>query len=129
MWLPCHVFEHLEDVEDEIHLERNIMPDWEIDEAITNWVLNVGNSRGRDTKYWKTVYLYWHLKMLLGQMLQTKEEAQDKILLQLDELHLLVKEVLARLPPSSSAMAASVPKSAQQVAPEPPQDPNAVSPD
>jgi hypothetical protein len=54
-----------------MHMEQ------EVEEATIHWVLDVGTSRERDTKYWKTVELYWHIKNLLGQMLQTREEAQN----------------------------------------------------
>jgi hypothetical protein len=50
--------------------------------------------------------LYRHLKMLLDQMLQTREEASNTIQLQLDEFHLLLHEVLVQLPPSDSATTA-----------------------
>jgi hypothetical protein len=72
-------------MEDEIWMERSITPNWEVEETITNWFLDVVHSRGWETKNWKTVELYWHLKTLIGQILQAKEGAQDNIQLQLDE--------------------------------------------
>jgi hypothetical protein len=75
-----------------------------VDEAIINWVSDIGSLRGHKTKYWKMVELYWHLKVLLGQMLQNKEDTHNTIQLQLDEFHLMLQEVLDQLHPSSSAM-------------------------
>jgi hypothetical protein len=64
-----------------------------------SWVPNTGSSKACDTKYWLTVDLYCHLKMLLGKMFQDLDDAYDKILLQFDQVHLLIKEVLTRTPP------------------------------
>jgi hypothetical protein len=63
--------------------------------------------------------LYWHIKTFLGQMLQTLEYAQNTIHLQLMTLHLLMREILNCLSPSSTNMLASVPKGIAPI-PEPP---------
>jgi hypothetical protein len=38
----------------------------------------------------------------MGQMLQTTEDAQNTVQLQLDGLHMMVKEILSRCPPTSN---------------------------
>lgn len=55
---PPHIHEEMKNVEGEIRLERSLIHDWEIDMEIGSWVLDVGNSRACDTKYWKTIDLY-----------------------------------------------------------------------
>jgi hypothetical protein len=84
-------------------------------------------TRARDTKYWKIVELYWHIKNLLGQMLQKREEAQNTMQLQLDGLHLMMCEVLAFLPQSSMVVTASAPRSTTNSAPEQTQDRSVMS--
>jgi hypothetical protein len=65
---------------------------WEVHVEVRDWVSDVGSSRACHTKYLRTVDLYYHLKMLLGKVLQDREDAHDIILLQLDEVHLLLSE-------------------------------------
>jgi hypothetical protein len=101
----------LEEVEAKIQLEHTLTIDKEVDEATTSWVSYVGNTRARETKYWKTIELYWHIKTLLGQMLQMREDTQNTIQLQLDGLHLLLREALSRLPSSNTIMISITPKS------------------
>jgi hypothetical protein len=62
--------------------------DSEVVETTIHWVPDVGHTRGRETRYWKTIELYWHIKTFMGQMLQTREDAQNMVQLQLDGLPL-----------------------------------------
>lgn len=48
------------------------MLDWDIDKEIVNCVPNVGNFKVRDTKYEKTIELYWHIKMMVEESYRTK---------------------------------------------------------
>jgi hypothetical protein len=60
-------------------MERTMTTYLEVAEATIRWVPNVGNTRAHETKYWKTVELYWHIKTFLGEMLHTSEDAQNTI--------------------------------------------------
>jgi hypothetical protein len=66
--------------------------------------------------------LYWHIKNLLGQMLQTREEAHSTMQLQLNGLHLMMHEVLVRLHPTSSIVTPSASHNTENLAPDHTQD-------
>ena len=53
---------------------------WEIDAKIDNWVANIGKSRERETKYMKTIELYWYIKTFMGKILLDSEEEKGEIL-------------------------------------------------
>jgi hypothetical protein len=59
----------LEEAEATIHLERTMTIDQELADTTIHWNPNVETTRARETKYWNTMELYWHIKILLGQML------------------------------------------------------------
>ena len=46
----------------------------------------LGKYRTRDTKFFKTIWLYWKIKSLLVKVLLEHEEEKKEILLQLDKL-------------------------------------------
>jgi hypothetical protein len=68
---------HVEEVEAVVQQERTMNKEHEVAVVTICWIPDVGTTRARDTKYWKTIELYWHIKNLLGQILQTREEAQN----------------------------------------------------
>jgi len=100
--IPQHIHEQIEEVEADIQLERTLNPTQEVNEGIIIWVPGIGSLCRHESKYLRTMELYSHLKILLGQMLQTREEAQNTIQIQQDEFHLLLCEVLVHLPSSIS---------------------------
>lgn len=53
----------------------------------------MGTSRTRETKYNKTVDLYWQMKTMMGKVLVEKNESYNEILIQLDDMQLQIKEV------------------------------------
>lgn len=100
----------------------------EVVDSTIQWILDVGTTWARETRYWKTVELYWHIKNLLGQMLQIREEAQNTMQLQLDGLHLMMREVLSRLPLSSTMVTTLAPRSTANSASEQTQDRSVMQP-
>jgi hypothetical protein len=88
----------MEEVEDTVNLEREMTTDSEVAETTIHWVPDVRHTRGHDTHYWRIVELYWHIKTFMGQMIQTREDTQNIVQLQLNGLHLMVREILVDLP-------------------------------
>jgi hypothetical protein len=66
---PTNLHKEMVEIEDEIHLERNLIHDWEIDVEIGSWVLDVSSSRGIYTKYWNIMDLYWYINTFVGKLL------------------------------------------------------------
>jgi hypothetical protein len=60
---PLRIQQNLESVEVATREERDTIHDWEVDVEIGDWVLDKGASRAQDTKYHKTIDLYWHIKL------------------------------------------------------------------
>jgi len=73
-------------VETKIRQERKAIHDWEIDAKIDNWVANIGKSRERETKYMKTIELYWYIKTFMGNILLDNEEEKGEITKHLAEV-------------------------------------------
>lgn len=63
-----------------------------------SWILDAGSSRAQDIKYWKTVDLYWHIKTIVGKMMEDMDEAHKDILLQLNEVMLQLRDINSMLP-------------------------------
>jgi hypothetical protein len=59
----------MELIEAGVHLERTLVNKVEVDEEFTRWILDIGTSRSNETKYHKTIDLYWHVKTLLGRII------------------------------------------------------------
>jgi hypothetical protein len=51
VFTPSQICDELENIEEEIYLERISIHDWEIDANIGSWIPNVVGSRACDTKY------------------------------------------------------------------------------
>jgi hypothetical protein len=58
-----------------------------------HWVLDPGSSRARDTKYWRTMDLYWYIKTFVGKVLQDKDADHEEILIQLAEMKKQLQEI------------------------------------
>lgn len=126
--IPPRFQDHVDEVELTVHRERTMTTGQEVVDSTIRWILDVGTTWARETRYWKTVELYWHIKNLLGQMLQIREEAQNTMQLQLDGLHLMMREVLSRLPLSSTMVTALAPRSTANSASEQTQDRSVMQP-
>jgi hypothetical protein len=72
---PNDICKEIENVEDEVHLERSITHNWNINAKMGSWIPDEGSSRAQDTKYWKTMDLYWYIKMGVGKIMQDMDEA------------------------------------------------------
>jgi len=53
--------------------------DLEVADTTIRWIPDVGTTHARETKYWKTMEIYWHVKILFGQTLQISKKAQNMI--------------------------------------------------
>jgi hypothetical protein len=80
-------------VEEDIHLDRRNIHERKIDADIVDWILDLGSSRARDTKYWTMVDLYWHIKTFVGKVLQDREDDREEILTQLAEVKQQLQEI------------------------------------
>jgi hypothetical protein len=69
----------LETLEADIRLERISTSDSEIDAEMTAWIPDIGSSQSREAKYYKTIYLYWHVKALLGNIMTNKHATHNKL--------------------------------------------------
>lgn len=78
-------------LEVDVQLERNMTLDNEIDAVMVARIPNTGSSRSRDTKYNRTIDLYWHMKGLLGRALKDKQAAQNELYMQLEYIQLQIK--------------------------------------
>lgn len=72
---------------------RHFIEDEAVNENICPWIPDTLSSRTRESQYFKTVDLYWHLKTLMGKVLVERNEAHQRILLQLDDVQLQIKLV------------------------------------
>jgi hypothetical protein len=121
--IPQHIQEKITEVEADIQQNALLLQHrkWTRELSIGCPTLEalMGGSQNTGTQ----VELYWHMKMLLGQMLQTREEAQSTIQLQLDEFHLLLRKILSRLPPSSSTTTTQINRQAVIAPPQEPPTP------
>jgi hypothetical protein len=80
----------MELVEEEGHLERTLLNEEAVNEEFTQWIMDNGTSRSRETKYHRTINLYWHVKTLSGKVITEKSTTFNEILLQMEYLQLLI---------------------------------------
>ena len=62
------------------------MEDEKIDREAKCWIPRTINTRERETKYAKTLDLYWHTKACMGQVLKEKSLNDDAISTKLDNM-------------------------------------------
>lgn len=55
-------------------VEWECTQDSKVDLSESAWILYSGSSHNRDTKYYKIVEIYWHMKMVMGQAPVAKEQ-------------------------------------------------------
>ena len=53
----------------------------DIEEEIVPWVQDAGSTKSKETKYFKTIALYWQMKALLGKSLIESKIENQKLLL------------------------------------------------
>jgi len=58
----------------------------QIDEEVQPWVPNTRRNRGKDSKYTKTLDLYWHYKVLVGKVLEEHNARNKAILHNMDTI-------------------------------------------
>jgi hypothetical protein len=90
---PPETIVELELVKADVHLERALVNEEEVDEEFTHWILDTGTSHSRETKYHRTIDLYWHVKTLLGKVMTERSTAFNEILLQMEYLQLQIRAV------------------------------------
>jgi hypothetical protein len=73
-------------VEVEVHQEHATVHDWEVYVEIGNSDPDMGSSHARDTKFLKTIDLYWHIKTFMGKIMLDSEEDKEEIMEQLAEV-------------------------------------------
>jgi hypothetical protein len=57
----------------------------------------LGTSSARDTKFLKTVDLYWHIKTFLGKITLDNEEDNEEIMKQIVKVHQQLQDIQARI--------------------------------
>jgi hypothetical protein len=63
--IPPRFQDHVDEAETTVHHERTMTTDQEVVDSTIRWILDVGTTWDRETKYWKKIELYWHIKNLL----------------------------------------------------------------
>ena len=67
--VPNHIQHEISQVESEVSLERGFLQNYEVNIKMRHWVLDIGTSHARESKYLKTVALYWKMKTLMGKVI------------------------------------------------------------
>lgn len=78
-----------------MRLQHSRTPDGDMDRDMQSWVPEIGSARTQDTKYYKLIDLYRHMKTLMGHALIERNQAHNEILLQLDEIQVQLKTIKA----------------------------------
>jgi hypothetical protein len=86
--MPPEIWVELDLGEFDAQVLRHFIDDEVVNENICPWIPNTGSSRARESQYYKTIDLYWHMKTLMGKVLVEHNEAHQEILLHLDDVHL-----------------------------------------
>ena len=76
-YIPQDIHAKLEILEVDIRFDCNLVLDEEVDAEFCQWILDTLSSHSRDTKYNKTIDLYWHMKTLLIKMLVERNIAHN----------------------------------------------------
>jgi hypothetical protein len=61
-----------------VRQERSRIPDVEIDVDLMPWILDTGSIQAGETKYFRTMDLYWHIKTLLSKAIIDKVAAPQR---------------------------------------------------
>jgi hypothetical protein len=94
---PLEIRVKLEIAKVDVHLDRNLVLDEEVDVELCPWISDTGSSQTREMKYHKTTNLYWHIKSLLGKMLTKRNGAHNEILTQMEYIQLQIKAVYHKI--------------------------------
>lgn len=78
----------LELVEADVWLDQILVQNEEIDAELSPWIPDTGTSHSKETKYHRTIDLYWHMKTLLGKVMTERNTTYSEILLQMEYLQL-----------------------------------------
>jgi len=70
---PPTTKEALDALEEYVCHARKQTPDNEVDVEMIAWISDTRSSKSKETKYYKTINLYWHMKSLLGRDLTDKQ--------------------------------------------------------
>jgi hypothetical protein len=73
-------------VEEEVRLAHACREDDEVDEQVGDIVPDLGCTRNRDTKFHRTVELYWHVKTMVATGMLPKEHDYKKLIQRLEDL-------------------------------------------
>jgi hypothetical protein len=90
---PPEIQEEIDLVEVEVRVLIHFISNEEVKDNVWSWVLDLGSMRARESQYFITIDLYWHLKFLMGKVLVEKHESHKEIILQLDNVQLQVNLV------------------------------------
>jgi hypothetical protein len=74
---PPHIQEELDLVEDNARVLRRFVSDDEVLKYISSWIIDIGNFSSRVTQYFKTMVIYWKMKLLLEQYLKECKEEKN----------------------------------------------------
>jgi hypothetical protein len=73
-----------------VRVLKCFISDEEVNEDVCAWIPDLGSSWAKESKYYRTNDLYWHMEMLMGRVLIERNEAHQEVVLELDDLQLQI---------------------------------------